>query len=79
VIDSIKREFKKDNGKIELPDQIPWIISGGTAKAKNFLEFFKQEFEKERDNFPISISEIRMASDPLGDVAKGLLIAAMND
>lgn len=79
VIDSIKREFKKDNGKIELPDQIPWIISGGTAKAKNFLEFFKQEFEKERDSFPISISEIRMASDPLGDVAKGLLIAAMND
>jgi len=79
VIDSIKREFKKDNGKIELPDQIPWVISGGTTKAKNFLEFFRKEFEKEQDSFPINISEIRMASDPLADVAKGLLIAAMND
>jgi actin-like ATPase involved in cell morphogenesis len=79
VIDSIKREFKKDNSNIELPDEIPWIISGGTSKAKNFIEFFKQEFEKERENFPINISDIRMANDPLGDVAKGLLIAAMND
>ena len=79
VIDSIKMEFKKDNSKIELPDEIPWVISGGTAKAKNFLEFFKQEFEKNRDTFPINISEIRMASDPLNDVAKGLLIAAMNE
>lgn len=79
VIDSIKKEFKKDNSQIELPDEIPWIISGGTAKAKNFLEFFKAEFEKERDTFPIKISEIRMANDPLNDVAKGLLIAAMNE
>jgi hypothetical protein len=78
VIDSIKKEFKKSNGSIELPDSIPWIISGGTAKAKNFLEFFKQEFDKVKDGFPINISEIRMANDPLNDVAKGLLIAAMN-
>lgn len=79
VIDTVKKEFKKEENKIELPDEIPWIISGGTAKAKNFLEFFKREFEKERNSFPIGISEIRMANDPLGDVAKGLLIAALND
>jgi actin-like ATPase involved in cell morphogenesis len=79
VIDAIKKEFKKDSGSIELPDSIPWIISGGTAKAKNFLKFFTQEFDKVRDSFPINISEIRLAEDPLNDVAKGLLIAAMND
>jgi len=79
VIDSIKREFKKDSGSIELPDSIPWVISGGTSLAKNFLEFFKQEFDKVKDSFPINISEVRMANDPLNDVAKGLLIAAMND
>jgi actin-like ATPase involved in cell morphogenesis len=79
VIDTIKKEFKKDQSSIELPDSIPWIISGGTSKAINFLEFFKQEFAKVSDNFPINISEVRMASDPLNDVAKGLLIAAMND
>jgi hypothetical protein len=79
MINSVKKEFKKEDNKVELADEIPWIISGGTAKAKNFLEFFKREFEKERNSFPIGISEIRMANDPLGDVAKGLLIAALND
>lgn len=79
VIDAIKREFKKDNSTIELPDGIPWVISGGTSLAKNFLEFFKKEFEKERATFPVNISEIRLAKDQLNDVAKGLLIAAMNE
>jgi actin-like ATPase involved in cell morphogenesis len=79
VIDSIKKEFKKNSSTVELPDSIPWIISGGTTKAKNFLEFFKQEFDKVRKDFPINISEVRLAGDPLSDVAKGLLIAAMNE
>lgn len=79
VIDNIKREFKKDNSSIELPESIPWIVSGGTSLAKNFLPFFQQEFEKERESFPINISEIRLARDPLNDVARGLLIAAMNE
>jgi Ethanolamine utilization protein EutJ (predicted chaperonin) len=79
AIDSIKKEFKKDQSTIELPDKIPWIISGGTSLAKNFLPLFQQEFNKIKDNFPISVSEIRMAADPLNGVAKGLLIAAMND
>lgn len=79
LIDSIKREFKKDNSQIELPNEIPWIISGGTSKAKNFIELFKQEFEKEKSSFPINVSEIRAATDPLNDVARGLLIAAMNE
>jgi len=79
VIDAIKREFKKDSSTIELPASIPWIVSGGTSLAKNFLEFFKKEFEKERATFPLNISEIKMAKDPLNDVAKGLLIAAMNE
>jgi intein/homing endonuclease len=78
IIDGIKKEFKKDNSSIELPEEIPWIIGGGTSKAKNFIEFFKKEFDKEKENFPIAVS-IRAANDPLGDVAKGLLIAAMND
>lgn len=79
VIDGIKKEFKRDQGMVELPESLPWIISGGTSKAVNFVEFFKQEFAKVRDTFPIDISEIRHAADPLSDVAKGLLIAALND
>ena len=78
VIDTIKKEFQKDNSSIELPNGIPWVISGGTSKAIHFLEFFKQEFAKVKD-FPINISEIRLSEDQLNDVAKGLLIASMNE
>jgi hypothetical protein len=51
VIDTVKREFKRDEVGIEIGDGIPWVIGGGTTKAKNFLEFFKKEFETIKD-FP---------------------------
>lgn len=79
VIAGIKKEFKKDSGSITLTESIPWVISGGTSLAKNFVEFFKKEFEADRSSFPIAISDIRVAKDPLNDVANGLLIAAMNE
>jgi len=79
TINEIKRELKKNNSKIELPEDVVWVLSGGTAKAGNFLELFKQEFEKVRDSFPIGISDIRLSNDLLNDVAKGLLVAAIND
>ena len=75
VVDNIKKEFRKTESAVQIDKPLPIIISGGTSKAGNFLEFFKQEFAKVKD-FPLQISEIRMASDPLADVAKGLLIAA---
>lgn len=78
ALDMIKEEFMKRQSSIELPSAIPIILSGGTAKAKNFKEFFETAFNTVKDKFPIPISEIRMASDPLNAVAQGLLIAAMN-
>lgn len=78
TLDMIKAEFLKREGSIELPNSIPIVLSGGTALAKNFLEFFETGFNVVKEKFPISISEIRMAEDPLSAVAKGLLVAAMN-
>ena len=77
VVDSIKKEFRKSQGSIQFTDPIPWVLSGGTTKPKNFLELFKDEFSKVQD-FPIDIKEIRMAQDPLNDVARGLLYMAHN-
>jgi actin-like ATPase involved in cell morphogenesis len=79
TINEIKKELKKNNSKIELPEDVVWVLSGGTAKAGNFLELFKQEFDKVKDTFPLGISEIKLSKDLLNDVAKGLLVAAMND
>lgn len=78
ALDAIKNEFIKRQGGVEFPHSIPMILSGGTAMAKNFKEFFEQAFNTVKDKFPIPISEIRMASDPLNAVAQGLLVAALN-
>jgi len=78
ALDCIKNEFLKRQSTIELPGAIPIILSGGTSKATNFKEFFETGFETVKKTFPIPISEIRMASDPLNSVAQGLLVAAMN-
>ena len=78
ALDMIKTEFLKREGTIELPKAIPIVLSGGTSLAKNFKEFFETGFNSVKDKFPINVSEIRMASDPLNAVAQGLLVAAMN-
>lgn len=75
----VSKEFKKIEGQFSLNEPIPLIISGGTSLAGGFEEFFTQVFEKKRKRFPIPISEIRHASDPLNSVAKGLLVQAMQE
>ena len=78
TIESIKNEFKKSKGAVDINEPVTWVVSGGTSKAINFIPFFKQEFESMKKGFPVPIKEIVHASDPLNDVAKGLLVAAMN-
>lgn len=78
ILDAIKKEFLKRQNTIELPNAIPIVLSGGTSLAKNFKEFFETGFATVRKTFPIQISEIRMATDPLNSVAQGLLVAALN-
>lgn len=77
ALDSIHKEFIKRQGTIDLPTAIPIILSGGTSLAGNFLEFFQAALKTKKD-FPIDISETRMAKDPLNAVAQGLLVAALN-
>ncbi len=78
VIENVSVQFRKHGGGFDLPEAIPFVISGGTSKAGNFLEIFKQEFEtiKKTKGFPIDISEIRPAGDPMTAVAEGLLVLA---
>lgn len=79
VIDQIALQFKSIEGKFALPKAIPLIISGGTSKPTGFVEFFTKLFDKKRKRFPIEVSEIRSASDPLNAVANGLLVQALQE
>jgi len=62
----------KDLPKFQAP--IPIIISGGTSRAQGFIEYFRKHLAGIK--FPLAISEVRPAKDPLRAVARGCLLAA---
>lgn len=79
-ISAVISQFTKSKNEISIPKPIPIIISGGTSLAKGFLEKFSERFEQYRARFPVPISEIRAAQDPMTAVATGLLVyAGMED
>jgi hypothetical protein len=79
-LENIAIQFKKVQSSIDLPEPIPFVVSGGTTKAGGFLDVFKEEFEAiKKKNFPIQISEIRPAKDPMTAVAEGLLVLASQE
>lgn len=75
----IAGQFRKVKGTVDLPEAIPFIVSGGTTKAGHFLDIFQEEFDRIRKKFPIQISEVRHAKDPLTAVAEGLLVLALQE
>jgi len=79
AIDNVATEFKKIQNKFSLPKAIPIVVSGGTSKAGGFLEFFTQVFNEKKRRFPIEVSEIRAAREPLDAVARGLLVQALQE
>jgi hypothetical protein len=79
ALDNVADEFDKIKGKFALPKPIPIVVSGGTSKAGGFLAFFTEVFESKRQKFPIEVSEIRAAKEPLEAVARGLLVQAMQE
>jgi hypothetical protein len=56
---------------------IPLVLSGGSALPHGFRDRFEALLKE--SEFPIALSEIRMAESPLHSTAKGALVAAMVD
>ena len=59
----------------KLDQSVPIVLSGGTTIPKGFLKRFTTALRAE--DFPIKISEIRVAEDPLNSTARGALMAAL--
>lgn len=79
-LEKVAQQFRRDAGKMDLSDPIPFVVSGGTTKAEGFMDIFKEEFEAiKKKGFPIQISEVRQAKDPMTAVAEGLLVLAMQE
>lgn len=54
---------------------VPVVLSGGTAMPKGFIERFSNALQSK--DFPLRVSEIRLATDPLNSTARGALMAAI--
>jgi hypothetical protein len=78
-IKGIIDHFHKVKSEILVPKPIPIVVSGGTSLAGGFLDLFKDCFEKSRSRFPVAVSEVRAARDPMTAVATGLLVVAQMD
>lgn len=73
VIKGIKYKLEKE----QLPEfdgPIPIVIAGGTSSPEDFIEVFKEEWEKAKTG--LAISDIKKAKDHFRAVSKGCLIAA---
>ena len=79
VIRIFVREFQKKASGVDFDSNINIIISGGTASAKGFLELFKKVFDENRDDFPLEVGEIRLASDMMDSVSRGCLVFALHE
>jgi nucleoid DNA-binding protein len=77
LVEALRSALAETKNMPRIDKPIPIVLSGGTAKPKGFLDRFRQAME--RDGFPLSISEIRLAADPLTATARGCLIAALYD
>ena len=78
LVDKLRVEFSR-SGKLPKVDRpLPIVLAGGTAKPLGFLQKFESVL-KAGDEFPIQISDVRMAKDPLATTAHGCYIAAMSE
>lgn len=77
VLENISAQFKRVASNMDLPEPVPFVVSGGTSRAAGFMQVFQEEFDAvSKRGFPIQISEIRLAKDPMTAVAEGLLVLA---
>ena len=76
---TVKRIIKEFDEKvdIEIDDEIPIVISGGTSLPQGFVSLFRNVISA--SELPFEVSEIRRAKNPLTAVANGLLVRTMAD
>jgi hypothetical protein len=77
LVAALRNTFQSARNVPKLTRPIPLVLSGGTAIPKGFKERFETILRA--GDFPIDLSEVRMASDPLTTTAKGALVAALSD
>jgi hypothetical protein len=77
LVAGLKQAFSNCRSMPKLGRPVPLVLSGGTALPKGFRDRFERILGA--SDFPVAVSEIRLAADPLTTTAKGALVAALSE
>ena len=77
LVGSLKEAFARTSNLPKFSRPIPLVLSGGTATPPGFRDRFAKILEEQ--DFPVTVSEIRVAQNPLYSTAKGALACALSD
>jgi hypothetical protein len=75
LVTALKDAFTNSRNLPRMGKPIPLVLSGGSAMPKGFRERFETILKK--SDFPIQLSEVRLAENPLYATAKGALVAGL--
>jgi len=78
LIDRLRAEFSRSGQLPKVDRPMSVVLAGGTAKPAGFLQKFESLLRSEGE-FPIQLSEVKMAVDPLSATARGCYIAALSE
>jgi len=77
LVGALNEGFRSAHSLPNIGRPIPLVLSGGTSMPDGFRERFEKILQESR--FPIAISEVRLAAEPLTATAKGCLMAAVSE
>ena len=77
LVNSLKEAFARTRNIPRIGRPVPLVLSGGTALPNGFRDRFEKALRG--SDFPVAISEVRLAANPLYAAAKGALVAALSD
>ena len=75
LCDALRTTIASTQRLPKLDHSIPVVVGGGSAMPKGFQERFEAVLRAQE--FPIKLSEVKVAEDPLHSTARGALMAAM--
>ena len=77
LVAGLNEAFQNSRSLPRLARPIPLVLSGGSAIPAGFRTRFETALKA--SGFPIALSEIRVADQPLYSTAKGALVSALSD
>jgi hypothetical protein len=77
VVQAMREVFQQAKSLPRLGRPITMVLSGGSVLAGGFRERFEQALRQ--NDFPVPVSEVRLAAEPLNSTSRGAVIAALSE